>query len=137
MEDCIFCKIIRKEISAQIIHEDEYFLSFVDMKPANFGHSLIIPKEHHENIYTIPNNILERLGPEIKKLSLAVKKAVNADGINVIVNNEPAAGQLVFHSHTHIVPRFENDGLKWWPGKDYDYPEQMKEIRDKIRNSLS
>ncbi len=135
--NCIFCKIVNKEIPALITYEDSDFISFVDIEPNNFGHSLLIPKEHYKNVYTLPKNILEKLGEKIQKISVAVKQAVNADGINVIINNDPAAGQLVFHSHIHILPRFKNDGFEWWPKKEYEYPEQIKEIAEKIRNSIS
>ncbi len=137
MNDCIFCKIINKEIPAEIIYENEDFLAFVDILPNNFGHSLLLPKKHYENIYTLPNNILTKLGPEIQKLSTAIKKAMKADGINVDMNNDSAAGQKIFHAHFHIIPRFTNDGLKHFKDiKKYQYPKQIEEIAEKITQAL-
>ncbi len=133
---CIFCKIIGNEISAEIIYQTDDFIAIVDIAPANFGHSLLIPKVHFENIHTLPANILEKMGPEIKKLSDAIKRAVNADGISVIINNGEASGQVIFHSHIHIVPRFLNDGFHWWPTKKYENSEKMEEIGEKIRKEI-
>ncbi|MFZ2048734.1 MAG: HIT family protein [Minisyncoccia bacterium] len=137
MDDCIFCKIVRKEIPATIIHETDDFLAFVNTQPVNFGHSLVIPKQHHSNIYDLPKNILEKLGEELQTVSIGIKKATNAEGINVDMNNEPAAGQVIFHAHFHIIPRFEGDGFKHWQPRKYEYPEQIKEVGDKIINSIS
>jgi histidine triad (HIT) family protein len=135
--DCIFCKIIRKEIPAVIIDETDDYIAFVDRKPNNFGHSLVVPKIHYENIYTLKGNALISFGQEIQKISKAVKGGVKADGINVHMNNDSVAGQEIFHAHVHIIPRFEGDGLKHWPPKEYEYPNQIEEIGEKIRQQLN
>lgn len=137
MDDCIFCKIVRKEIPACIIHETDDVIAFVDLKPNNFGHSLVMPKKHLKNVYDLTPEVWSYLGPEITKISKAVKKAVNADGINVHMNNDPASGQVIFHQHTHIIPRFEKDDFTLFPQKEYEYPEQINEIREKIRKELA
>lgn len=134
--NCIFCKIARKEIPAEILYENDGFFAIVDISPNNFGHSLLIPKEHCENIYTCSDETLSRLGKEIQRLSVAVRKAVLADGINVHMNNEPASGQVIFHSHIHIIPRYENDGLQHFAQKKYESADQIKQIGEKIRASL-
>jgi len=135
MDNCIFCKIIKGEVGADKIYEDEYFLAFLDITPVNPGHTLLIPKEHHKNLFEIPDNTLCEIGPIIKKIAKAIKKATNADGINIGMNNEPAAGQIVFHSHIHIIPRFSDDGYKLWHGKEIS-SEQSKETAEKIRNFI-
>jgi histidine triad (HIT) family protein len=135
-ENCIFCKIIEKEIPAEIIYEDDQFISIVDIQPNNLGHSLLIPKDHFENIYTMQGGALEDLGKEIQKLSLAVKKAFSADGINVHMNNDPAAGQIIFHAHIHIIPRFHGDGLKHFALKEGFTQEDIKNAGQKIREAL-
>ena len=71
--------------------------------------------------------------PVVKKLSQKIKTAVQADGINIIINNEPAAGQVIFHTHIHIIPRFNNDGLKPWPGKKYT-DDEMRIVAEKIKS---
>lgn len=136
MSDCIFCKIVSREIPAEIVYEDAHFIGIVDISPNNLGHSLLIPRVHTENVYTLFGESLNHLGEAIQKLSLAVKKATNADGINVHMNNESAAGQVIFHQHTHIIPRFKDDGLKHFAQREDISPEEIKEIGEKIRNAL-
>lgn len=136
MNNCIFCKIVRKEIPSEVLYEDEDFIAILDIQPNNFGHSLVMPKEHYENIYSMPDDLLTKLGPALKKVSVGVKAAVDAEGINVIMNNDRAAGQIVMHQHTHIIPRYTNDGNQWWPHKEYPSEEKKREVADKIRVRL-
>lgn len=135
MEDCIFCKIVKGEISADKVYEDENFLAFLDITPVNPGHILLIPKNHYQNIYEIPDKTMMVVGPVIKKLSLAVKRGVDAEGVNLGMNNEQAAGQLVMHAHFHIMPRFFNDGHMLWHGTQYTSPEEAKQAAEKIRKA--
>jgi len=132
MDDCLFCKIVSGDVPASKIYEDENSLAFLDISPVNPGHALLIPKEHYKNIYDTPDELLANIAPKIKKIALAVKEAVNADGINIGMNNDPAAGQIVFHTHIHIIPRFEGDGHNPWSSKKYEEGE-MAEIAEKIR----
>lgn len=134
--NCPFCKIIRGEISADKIYEDEHVFAFLDNAPNNLGHSLVIPKEHFENIYTTPDTVLENLITATKKISIAIKKGVGAQGINIANNNESASGQVVFHIHIHIVPRYKDDGFKHWPGKSNYSPEETREAAGKIKKAL-
>ena len=138
MNECVFCKIAQGEIpaGADKIYEDENFIAFLDIKPNNPGHTLIIPKTHYKNLYELPDEVLSEMAPLIKKLANAVKKGINADGINIIMNNDSAAGQIVPHAHLHIIPRFANDGLRHWPGKPYANKEEPSEIVEKIRSSF-
>ena len=127
MENCIFCKIVKGEIPSHKVYEDETTLAFLDISPVNIGHTLVIPKEHYENIYETPEKIMMDMMRTVKKISHAVKKGLNADGINVNMNNDPAAGQAVFHSHIHVIPRIKNDGFGLWQGKR-PYNDGEKEI---------
>lgn len=136
MNDCVFCKIVKKEIPADKIYEDDNFFAFLDINPNNHGHTLIIPKAHYKNLYELPDKVLSEIAPQIKKLAVAVKCGVNADGINIIMNNNGAAGQIVPHAHFHIIPRFANDGLRHWPGKSYANNEEAAKIAEKIKNSF-
>lgn len=132
MSDCVFCKIIKKEIPAEIVYEDENSLVFLDITPINPGHVLLVPKQHYENLYDLPDALFAKMAPIIKKLAIAVKKGMNADGINIGMNNERPAGQLVFHAHFHIMPRFSNDGHRHWHGapyKDGEAPEVAEKIK--------
>lgn len=136
MNDCVFCKIIKSEIPVDKIYEDENFLAFLDINPNNPGHTLLIPKVHYKDIYELPDKVLSQIGPLIKKLAVSVKQGVRSDGINIIMNNESAAGQIVPHAHFHIIPRFTNDGLRHWPGKPYANKEVATKIAAKIKSGI-
>jgi histidine triad (HIT) family protein len=135
MKDCIFCKIVKGEIPCQKVYEDDKTLAFLDIMPIHKGHTLLIPKEHHENMLDMPDDTLADLAKAAKKVAKAVKEATKADGFNISQNNGEAAGQAVFHFHLHIIPRFTDDGLKTWPHKQIP-EEEMKEIQQAIKNSL-
>jgi len=136
MENCIFCKIIAGEIPAAKIYEDDAVLAFLDINPVNIGHALVIPKRHFENLYDTPDELLAKMISAAKKISLAIKSAMHAGGINIEMNNERAAGQLVGHAHLHVVPRFENDGFTHWKGRR-GYEEGEKEtVADKLKEAL-
>lgn len=136
MTDCLFCKIITGEIPSQKVYEDDTTLAFLDIHPVNIGHTLVIPKAHHINLYETPDEILAQMMAVVRKLSVAIKSAVGADGINIEMNNDPVAGQIIFHSHIHIVPRFSGDGFKHWHGaRGYNENEDM-EIAQKISARL-
>ena len=133
--DCIFCKIIKGEIPCSKVFEDEKFFAFLDIGPVNRGHTLVIPKKHYKNLLDMPEDELKGYIETIQKVSKAIIKAVNADGISINMSNEPAAGQVVMHAHFHLIPRFKNDGLKLWPQGRYKEGE-AEEIKNKITNSL-
>ena len=135
MENCVFCKIVKGEISAEKVFEDDNFLAFLDITPINPGHILLIPKNHYLNIYEIPDELMREAGPIIKKLAVAVKDGVKSDGVNLGMNNGAAAGQLVMHAHFHIMPRFSNDGHTLWHGTQYSSSEEARETADKIRKA--
>jgi len=136
MENCIFCKIIKGEIPSDKVYEDEATLAFLDISPVNIGHTLVIPKKHYVNIYETPEDVMMHLMKTVKKVSHGIKDGLKADGINVAMNNDPAAGQVVFHSHIHVIPRHANDGFGPWQGKRL-YKEGEKEtITKKIISAL-
>ena len=130
MTDCLFCKIIQKEIPASIVYEDDTALAFLDINPVTDGHTLLIPKEHHSWIHETPDELLGETFIIAKKLMLALKDAFNADFINVSV-----VGKDVPHFHIHLIPRYNNDNLSGWPTKKYQEGE-MEQVSNKIRHSL-
>ncbi len=136
MHDCIFCKIIKGEIPSSKLYEDDKVYAFLDIQPVNKGHTLIIPKEHYNDLLETPDETVDAMFRAVKKVAPAVMKGVNADGFNLGMNNKAAAGQVVFHAHLHIVPRFRDDGLKLWPGGKYDEGE-VEKVRESIVSSLS
>ncbi len=134
--NCIFCKIVAREIPATIIHEDETTLGLLDIAPVNIGHALVIPKAHYKNIYETPEEIMTDMMKTVKKLSKAIKEGLKADGINVTMNNDPAAGQIIFHSHIHIIPRIADDGFGHWKGKRGYQEGEKDEVVKKITEAL-
>lgn len=133
--DCIFCKIIKKEIPSDIVYEDDSVVAFLDIKPVSRGHVLVVPKEHSSDFLSAPDEVLENLGPKVKKVAAALVKAVNAAGINISTNNGAAAGQVIFHLHFHLIPRFSNDNLPPWPHKDSE-AKTRAEIAEAIKKNL-
>ena len=137
MEDeTIFTKIIRREIPADIVYEDEETLAFLDINPVNPGHVLVIPKKPSRNILDIDEESWITTMRTVRTIARAVKKATHADGINIDINNEAAAGQVVFHTHIHIVPRFKGDAHVTRPHKSYGEGEAT-EVAQKIRSELA
>ena len=134
--DCIFCKIVKGEIPCAKLYEDSKVLSFLDIGPINYGHALVIPKQHYVTIIDTPDDVLKDLIMVTKKVTKAIKEATGVEGVNNLLNNGKASGQAVFHAHMHIIPRFEGDDFKIpWPAKRY--PEGgMEEMRKKIAKNL-
>lgn len=135
----IFTKIINREIPANIVYEDDLVLAFLDISQVTKGHTLVIPKKPYKDIFELDDEISGHLYSVVVKLSKAIKKAFQADGLNIINNNRAAAGQVVFHYHIHIVPRYEGDDFKinWVDhGKEYS-GDDFKNIRDEIIKAIS
>ena len=137
MSDCIFCKIVVGGLPASKIYEDEKTLVFLSIDPVNKGHALVIPKEHYRDCLDTPSELLAYLMQVAQRVAQAVKQATGADGINFGINNGAAAGQLVFHTHLHIIPRFNNDGLHSWPDKEYKDIEEQEAMAQKIKEVLN
>ena len=111
-DDCIFCKIAKGEIPADIVYKDDNFIGFLDVKPKAPGHTLIIQKKHFRNILEMPSTLGNELLDAIKDVALKLIKDGRGEGVNIIFNTEPAAGQVVFHVHCHVIPRKKGDGLR-------------------------
>lgn len=112
-DNCIFCKIIKGEIPSNIIYEDKDIIILLDRFPASKGHTLIIPKEHIENIYALDDELAQKIFSTATKISKILKENLNCDGLNILQNNGEIAGQTVFHFHMHLIPRFKNDNVKF------------------------
>jgi len=132
-ENCIFCKIINKEISCPLVYEDNEVLAFLDINPVNKGHTLVIPKIHYKNIYETPDEILSSLITTAKKIAIKLKETMVAEGINIHMNNDAISGQVVFHAHIHVIPRLSNDGFTHWKGTPYKDGEE-NQILQKIKS---
>lgn len=134
--DCIFCEIAEKSSEAEIVFENEKFIAFLDINPINYGHTLVIPKIHHDNFLTIPADELIELTKLTQYLAGVIKRALKADGFNIISNNGNSAGQSVFHFHYHIIPRYEND-FQLRPRTIQYLDSDLKSFGDKIRQSVT
>ena len=132
-ENCIFCKIAAGEIPSATLYEDDDFRVILDLGPASRGHALILPKEHYRNLYDIDDETLVKAALLAKKMVKKLTDVLGCDGYNVVQNNEPCAGQTVFHFHMHLIPRYEDDnvGLGWKTGELTD--EVKNEILEKMK----
>lgn len=135
MNECLFCKIIKGEIPSTKVYENDDVFAFLDIKPVNPGHALVIPKEHYVNIHDMPEDLFGKVAVGAKKVADAILK-LGAKGVNIKMNNGKAAGQDVFHAHVHVMPRYGNDTFSHWVGKEYDGNER-EEVAEKIRKSLT
>ena len=131
-EKCVFCRIVRNEVPASFVYQDEKVVAFLDIKPANEGHTLVIPRKHYENIYEVPDGEVMQVFKVAKKMAIAVKKAINAEGITIAQQNGRAANQDVFHLHVHVIPRYAGQRLP----RPHEIPEASRESLDDIAHKI-
>jgi histidine triad (HIT) family protein len=137
MQDCVFCKIVRGELPANKIYEDNDAVVFMDIGPIVKGHLLVVPKSHYAHLMETPAEVLAKLIVIVQKIARAQKKALQADGVNIVQSNGRAAGQVVDHVHFHIIPRFASDGHHWnWKPQKYADGGEVQVFADKIKNAL-
>lgn len=134
--DCIFCRIVRGEIPCARVYEDDQVLAFLDLGPVAPGHTLVIPKEHHENLLDTPDGAVRTVLSAVRRVGAAVMSATGAQGFNVLQNNFSASGQQVFHVHWHVIPRREGDGLTLWPQGGYPDSRAMQDMAGRIAACL-
>ena len=107
--DCLFCKIINGEVPSHKVYEDEDVIAFLDISPLGRGHTVVIPVKHFDTLWEFPEKEMEKFFGVVKQLAILLKTKLKADGINILQNNFKAAGQVIFHMHYHIIPRWDND----------------------------
>lgn len=129
--NCIFCKIVKGDIHSTKIYENDKFLCFLDIQPANKGHTLVIPKHHHATALDMDSEEFAEMMKLVHRVAGAVVKAVNPEGYNLIINNGEASGQEVPHVHCHIMPRFSDDFKMTWGSGKYEEAE-MEEYKGRI-----
>lgn len=112
MEDCIFCKIIRKEIDSVLFKESENFIVIEDAYPKVDGHLLVIPKKHFKTFLDIPSIMFNEFMDITKACCIEAMKVTGSEGFNLVMNNYEVAGQVVPHAHLHILPRKKGDSFK-------------------------
>lgn len=136
MENCVFCKIVARQIPATVVHEDEHVLAFMDIGQVNPGHVLVALKHHAENIFALDDAQAAAAFRAAARVSRAIREAFAPPGLSVYQANGKAAGQTVFHFHIHLVPRHEADGMQLtWPVKNPPR-EKLAEYAEKIRARL-
>ncbi len=137
MDDCVFCKIIAGTIPASVVYEDERTFAFLDIRPNNKGHVLVVPRAHHADVHALPDDDLCAIARTGKRVAQALTRAVAAEGVNLIMNNGAAAGQIVFHAHLHVIPRFGGDAV-FSPPKRISYGDgEDAHVAEKIKNALT
>ena len=135
MSDCIFCKIIAKELPVHKIYEDDEIMAFLDIHPVSRGHTLVIPKKHFADLVNTPPEVVANLMAIVQKITPSIIEAVAATAFNIGINNGSEAGQVINHTHIHIIPRAKDDGLNMWPEQPSaasDMETLAKKIKEKI-----
>lgn len=125
MQDCLFCKIAKGELPCKKVYEDRDTIAFLDINPANPGHTLVMPRRHADAIFDADEESLKSTVMALKKVATGIKEKIPCEGINIIQNNGKAAGQIVNHLHFHIIPRRKGDSVV------ISYP-RMKSIESEL-----
>jgi histidine triad (HIT) family protein len=137
-EKCIFCEIAAKRLPTNAVYEDEQVIAFLDIRPSNPGHTLVVPKKHYETLLDVPEEEAAHLMKVVKHIAEGIVESMKADGFNILQNNKKAAYQLIPHAHFHVVPRFENDNLPLGNIRQGSYKDEqeMKDVATKIRANV-
>ncbi len=135
MSECIFCKIIKSEIPCHKVYESDSVLAFLDIHPVSFGHTLVIPKSHYQDLLNTPPEVLTDLITVTQEIAPAILEATHTLAFNIGINTGKLAGQVIFHTHVHVIPRSGDDGLTMW-GENSKAAEDLtglaKQIKEKV-----
>jgi histidine triad (HIT) family protein len=136
MEGCVFCRIVKGELPAAKVFEDEATLAFMDLQSVNPGHTLVVVKPHRANLYELDDDLAGAALRTAARVARAIKKATGCEGVTLFQANEQAGAQTVFHFHIHVLPRWEGDGMALaWPAKNPPR-EALDEMAAKLRAAL-
>jgi histidine triad (HIT) family protein len=136
VNSCAFCNIARKQAPASFVYEDENVLAFLDIRPLNEGHTLVVPKEHYATIFEAPEELVAHLHRIVKRVALAVRESTKADGISIIQQNGKAAGQEIFHLHVHVIPRYEGQKLPRFGEISEADREKLNQVAANLRRHI-
>ncbi len=140
-DDCLLCQLVRRELPVSALYEDDQVFAFMDIQPANSGHSLIIPKQHAAYLADFPADIIGHVAMIGQRVAKAIRASgVRCEGINFFLADGAAAGQEVFHLHLHVFPRYAGDGFGLVFGPNYaSLParSELDAVAAKIRNALN
>ncbi|MBD3215901.1 MAG: HIT domain-containing protein [Candidatus Lokiarchaeota archaeon] len=132
-EDCIFCKIVNGQIPSKKVFESDKNIAFLDIRPISTGHTVVIPKKHYSTIETLPDEEVANLFKVVKKVALLLHEKLEIDGYNIVQNNFKAAGQVVEHSHVHVIPRNKGDRkIELNVPKEGASEEELEKVLEKI-----
>ena len=133
-DKCVFCEIIAGRLPDFRLYEDDLFIAILDRFPVNPGHTLLIPKFHAPDIFGLCEKEAPQIMPLAMKIAARIREVLKPDGFNILQNNGKAAGQVVFHYHMHIIPRFKGDGVKINPMSHVDTGErELGEMAIRLR----
>jgi histidine triad (HIT) family protein len=133
-DDCLFCKIAAGELPSEIVQEDEHTLAFMDINPWTRGHALVIPRRHSASLYEVDDEDLGRASSAAKRLALTMRDRLGCDGVNLLNCCQPAAWQTVFHTHIHVIPRYDDDPLRL-PGSPRQVDgDELAEVASQLRS---
>jgi histidine triad (HIT) family protein len=134
--DCIFCKIIAGGVPSQKVYENEMVLAILDINPIAFGHTLVIPRAHRETFNDLPPDVLGELVIRAQQVARGVVRATGAQGFNLLMNNGKCSGQAIAHAHFHLIPRKDDDGVRfnWQPRKYGD--GELEKMAANVREAL-
>lgn len=136
-QECVFCKIVKGDLPSCKIYEDDDVLAFMDIGPVIKGHSLVIPKAHHNLVADAPPDLLCKVVAVVQRVVRAQMAALDADGVNIHQANGRAAGQVVPHLHFHVIPRFLSDEHSWnWKTRKYSDIPEMQALADRIKSRI-
>lgn len=136
MSDCVFCRILKGEIPAQLVHEDDRAVALLDINPVAPGHTLVLPRAHHETWTDLPPELAAHLSLVAQAVARAVVKAQGAQGFNLLMNNHRCSGQAIPHAHFHVIPRKADDGVKYaWPTRPTS-GEELARTAERVRQAL-
>ena len=135
--NCAFCRIVKRQVAARIVFEDEMSLAFLDHRPVFPGHCLLIPKDHYETLTDLPGDLTGPFFKNAQLLARAVESAMEAEGTFVAMNNR--VSQSVPHLHVHLVPRRRKDGLKgfFWPRHPYPAEADADAVQSAVRAAIA
>ena len=132
---CIFCDILDGKRDGHILYEDDLHVSFLDRYPIDVGHSLVIPREHHERITEMTPENVGKLFSLVPKIAKAILTGAQADAFSIAQNNGRAAKQIIPHVHIHIIPRYNSKGTIWTK-RQISTDSELEELAKKIRNAI-
>ncbi|WP_255151004.1 HIT family protein [Halorarius halobius] len=134
--DCPFCAIVAGDAPASVVHADDTAVAFLDIEPANPGHTLVVPRDHADGLGDLPAETGGHMFGVAQRVAAALRASVDADGIGLLLADGAAAGQEVFHVHLHVIPRHEGDGVVFRGNQTPADRDDLDELASRVRDHL-